>query len=962
MKNVNELLEEWLQLSLSEQETQLNDYLVENRDKLYDEELIELLLYGINLKDEVCNQTDQEEERLNYLITLNDSVFLRLWLAELYASDPDKESECEALIEKSKELMEQYDDNSFEDAKDYRDAHKKKMAEIRDTIRHNRYLRNSIYQLSLVGEDDGMIPESLTEYFAQLDLKTEYYRQVSHSVGHDHRRCYMFTGNRGTGKRTAAQRLYTKLKTIETLDQYDEISAITLFDPSNGYAGIADKIKEYRDSMLYIYDADELCLKGLLSQTGIEILANVLRTEPRVTVVLGGPQSELTQLVNSCQAAKEIFSLRFHFDDLSPEVLTQKACKYLIESGYKITVEAKERLSNYFGYEHKMRGSDFTNIHLAIKTIDNYILPHTISRVIKAHLSQTNEAMLITGDDIPQIRHRDPKAAIDRLSSLVGLENIKESIMAHASLVNLNRRRMELGLFNHMPPMHMVFTGNPGTGKTTVAELIGEIYHGMGVLSSGHLVETDRSKLVGQYLGDTEKNTLNAIKSAAGGVLFIDEAYNLFVEDSDRRDFGHRVIETLLTYLSLEQTNMIVVLAGYTAEMEHLLQSNPGLKSRFSYIFHFNDYTPEQLLKIGGFVLKREHYELTPEAEKKLSRYVVNAYNHKDDHFGNGRFITRLLTTKIIPSLGNRLIKLPAHNITNKDLVTITEADIPEIENLQALRSWDEAIINTAFEQLDNLAGLENVKRALHEYVVGTRAAYQHRIPLAGDDLTWSFLGNTGTGKSTVAEILAQVLQGTGRLPTAHFTTLNIEEFANLPNPMSVIEKAMMRASDGLLFLDLDSPQYDNYNFDSLQFWIENKRRDLRMSLAIVYAKTASDSDGVARNLVHNGLVPSNHILVFEDYKPEELLSIFKILLHRQYGLGITNEAERSVSDYINRMHGSRKRTPTNARTMQLLAGTVAQIALLRCVSEANAENQVTLADVSKLDWDGSLLYKRIGF
>ena len=307
MKNVNELLEEWLQLSLSEQETQLNDYLVENRDKLYDEELIELLLYGINLKDEVCNQTDQEEERLNYLITLNDSVFLRLWLAELYASDPDKESESEALIEKSKELMEQYDDNSFEDAKDYRDAHKKKMAEIRDTIRHNRYLRNSIYQLSLVGEDDGMIPESLTEYFAQLDLKSEYYRQVSHSVGHDHRRCYMFTGNRGTGKRTAAQRLYTKLRTIETLDQYDEISAITLFDPSNGYAGIADKIKEYRDCMLYIYDADELCLKGLLSQTGIEILANVLRTEPRVTVVLGGPQSELTQLVNSCQAAKEIF-------------------------------------------------------------------------------------------------------------------------------------------------------------------------------------------------------------------------------------------------------------------------------------------------------------------------------------------------------------------------------------------------------------------------------------------------------------------------------------------------------------------------------------------------------------------------------------------------------------------------------------------------------------------------------
>ena len=960
MENIKELLDEWRQLSLEEQETKLNDYLLENKDKLYDEELIEILRYGIDLKDKVCEVTDQDEEEVNYAVTLNDCVFLRLWLARLYASDPNLETEGEALVEKSKKLMEQYDEDSFENADEFIDAHMKKIREIEDLINHNRQIRQSIYKQEN-GQDDDMIPASLAEYFDQLDMKTLYYRQFSNYVGHSKRRCYMFTGNRGTGKRTAAQLLYAKLKTIEDIDNYDEISAISLFDPSNGYSGIAEKIKGYRNDMIYIYDADELSLKGLLSQTGMEILANVLRTEPTVTVVLGGPKNELTQLVNSSQVAKELFALRFHFDDLSPETLTRKACEYVIENGFKITVEAKDLLYNYFGYEHKMRGNDFTNIHLTHKIIDDYILPHTITRVIKNHLVE-GEATLITADDIPKIRHRDPKSAIERLSSLVGLDNIKESIMAHASLVNLNRRRMELGLFNHMPPMHMVFTGNPGTGKTTVAKLIGEIYHGMGVLSSGHLVETDRSKLVGQYLGDTEKNTLNAIKSAAGGVLFIDEAYNLFVEDSDRKDFGHRVIETLLTYLSMEQTNMIVVMAGYTAEMEHLLQSNPGLKSRFSYIFHFNDYTPEQLLKIGSFVLKEEHYELTPEAEKKLARYVINAYNEKDEHFGNGRFITRLLTTRIIPSLGNRLIKLPSDSITQKDLVNIIEADIPEIEDKKAPSTWDDTIINSALEQLDNLAGQDNVKRAIHEYVVSMRANHQHHVPTIGDDLTWSFIGNTGTGKSTVAEILAQILQGAGHIPTSHFTTLNVEEFANLPNPMSVVEKAMMRASDGLLFLDLDSPQYNNYNFDSLQFWIENKRRELKMSLAIVFAKTASDRDDVARNLVHNGLVPSNHILVFEDYKPDELLAIFKILLQRKYGLGITSEAEQTVSDYITRMHGSRKQTPTNARTMLLLAGTVAQIAQLRCVADASEQHAVSLADVSKLDWEGPLLYRRIGF
>ena len=387
-----------------------------------------------------------------------------------------------------------------------------------------------------------------------------------------------------------------------------------------------------------------------------------------------------------------------------------------------------------------------------------------------------------------------------------------------------------------------------------------------------------------------------------------------------------------------------------------------GLKSRFSYIFHFNDYTPEQLLKIGGFVLKKEQYDMTAEAQKKLARYVINAYNNKDEHFGNGRFITRLLTTKVIPSVGDRLIKLPPESITREDLVTITEADIPEVESQKSLLSWDETIISSALERLDSLAGMENVKQALHDYVVNLRANYLRHTPMTGDDLTWNFLGNTGTGKSTVAEILAQILQGAGLIPTSHFATLNIEEFATLQNPMPVVEKAMLRAVDGLLFLDLDSPQYKNYNVDSLQFWIENKRSELKMTLAIVIAKTVSDSDGVARNLVHNGLVPSNHILVFEDYKPDELLAIFKCLLSRQHALDITEEAEASVRNYITRMHDSSKQVATNARTMQLLAGTVAQIAQLRAFRNGEGQSAVTIDDVSKLDWDGSLLYKRIGF
>ena len=861
------------------------------------------------------------------------------------------------MVEKAKSVLDQYKGIYVEEQ---RDENIKTLNEITEKLNKE----NQIIEM----DNEAKMPKQFEEYLQLLQKKRIYQEAINENVGHTRHYGYLFTGNRGTGKRSSAKKMFEALRAIDPeVSSWVEIPAAQLFEPSNGFASINDTLSDNRKSMVYISDAEDLSMKGLLSQTGIEILATRLKTETSVTVVLSGRRTELLQLVNSCQAAKEIFIYQFHFDDFKPEELINIAVSYAKDHGYRFTEGALHDLFNYFGYEYKMRGSEFGNIHFVHHIIDDMILPALIQRMVNSSNqieADSEEATTIISEDIPKVRHRDPKKAIERLESLVGLENIKESIMAHASLVNLNKRRMELGLFNHMPPMHMVFTGNPGTGKTTVAELIGEIYYGMGVLSSGHLVEVDRSKLVGQYIGDTEKNTLNAIKSAAGGVLFIDEAYNLFADDTDTRDYGHRVIETLLTYLSMEQTNMIVVLAGYTIEMENLLKSNPGLKSRFSYIFHFNDYTPEQLMKIGGFVMKKEQYKITPEAEKKLTQYVINAYNNKDEHFGNGRFITRLLTTRIIPNVSDRLYRMKADKVTEDDLVTITEADVPDIEDRQRMLNWDSAIIDDALDQLNDLAGLEHVKKALNEYVVMLRANFVNKTPMTGSHMTWHFLGNTGTGKSTVAEILCRIMQGAGLLPTNHFSILNIEEFANANNPTAIIEKALLKATDGMLFLDLDSPNYKNYNTDFLQFWIEGKRKDLKMNLAVVIARTNDDSDAVARNLIQHGVVPSNHILVFEDFKPEELNGIFLYLLKKQFGMDITRDAKEVISQCIEQLYQNRQNFDVNARTMQLLASTVAQIAQLRIFKDEKAKrNTVIKADTDRLEWsDDSLLYRRIGF
>lgn len=957
----DELLVKIQSKSDDERENILNEYLLEKKAYLESEpsKLFPLLEHLLQLKEQFAAKEDVGSE--NYEIIANDCVFLSVWMAKLQLNVFNDEEKCMEYIEKANSYFDTY---SGEYVGVLREDNKKQIDELLDKVRNSHLETND----KKTNYDITNMPRPFDDHIKLLEMKHEYIVFVNKNVGQSRRHGYILTGNRGTGKRTAAQELYKRLCHLNPDDRikWKEVPAAQLFDPTNGFSGINTLLEENRYSLIYIRDAEDLSMKGLLSQTGIEILAAKLKSEPTVTVVLSGRRDEVTQLVNSCPSANDYFTYRFHFDDMEPDALTDIAVKYAAENGYSFADDAMKVLHNYFSYEYKVRGSEFGNVRLVHHVVDDLILPSLIRRVVKDDdLEKDKErATVIIADDIPKVRQRDPKKAIEKLESLVGLENIKQSVMAHASLVNLNNKRMELGLFNHMPPMHMVFTGNPGTGKTTVAELIGEIYYGMGVLSSGHLVEVDRSKLVGQYIGDTEKNTLNAIKSAAGGVLFIDEAYNLFTNDPDRRDFGMRVIETLLTYLSLEKTNMIVILAGYTIEMEHLLQSNPGLKSRFSYIFHFNDYTPEQLMKIGGFVMKKEHYEITPEAEKKLTQYVINAYSNKDEHFGNGRFVTRLLTTKIIPNVSSRLYKMDSASISREDLVTITEADIPDVVESHSTFLWDSAIIDDALDQLGELAGLEHVKRALNEYVVMLRANSLRKIPMDRNQMTWHFLGNTGTGKSTVAEILCRIMQGAGLLPTSHFSILNIEEFANLANPMAVIEKTMLKASDGMLFLDLDSPNYGNYNVDFLQFWIENKRKELNMNLAVVIARTNDNGDAVARNLIQHGVVPSNHILVFEDFTTTELMGVFVYLLKKQFGLDIADDARAAIVNCIEQLYRNRQLFAVNARTMQLLASTVAQIAQLRIFKgEADACSMVIKADTDRLEWnDNSLPYRRIGF
>jgi Holliday junction DNA helicase RuvB subunit len=257
------------------------------------------------------------------------------------------------------------------------------------------------------------------------------------------------------------------------------------------------------------------------------------------------------------------------------------------------------------------------------------------------------------------------------LMDLTGLTRVKSDVVSLANLVRVNQMRREAGLAVTPISLHLVFTGNPGTGKTTVARLLAEIYKSLGALSKGHLVEVDRSGLVGGYLGQTAIKTSDVIQKALDGVLFIDEAYALAKEDQD--SFGREAIDTLLKAMEDYRDRLVVIVAGYTEPMERFLISNPGLKSRFNKFIHFDDYGPEDLFLILEKMIGKNGYVATDTALAGLKRALSNISAVADVNFANARTV-RNLFERVQQSQADRLATLTS--LTRTDLMTIELEDL----------------------------------------------------------------------------------------------------------------------------------------------------------------------------------------------------------------------------------------------------------------------------------------------
>lgn len=790
-----------------------------------------------------------------------------------------------------------------------------------------------------------------------------------------------FMGNPGTGKTTVAHLLGAILKDMGLLSKghvvFEERSTLM----GQNYASEQEKtlqaIERAKGGILFIDEAYTLYKPDDKRDPGVNVIETLLtalsdENNRDWMLLLAGYTDPMLKLlsINPGLDSRIPECNRFYFQDYTVDELMEITNLYCREHNYRMTSEARKAFHAKVKKDYSRKTETFGNGRYIKNLLTTKVIPAMSVRVNKLSNPTLTQLVTIEREDIPQQKLKDYRKPLKKLQDMVGLNLLKQNIESHLNMVKLNMIRAEQGIPTEMPPLHMVFMGNPGTGKTTVADFIGEIYASMGLLSIGRVVKVERKDLVGTVIGETEKKTAEILNRAQGNVLFIDEAYTLFDNSKQGNDYGRRAMEVLLTTLSREQIDMLIIFAGYPKEMSQFLDMNPGLRSRIPYTFYFEDYSVDELMQIAKEVVQKQNFYFSPAAFSALRKVVEAQLQKKDSCWGNARFITRIISAYIIPAMSNRLMELPSHKLQNKKtLQMICKSDIPLSVDGMYSEDFDEKAIKRILKKLDAMVGLHQVKRAIHNFVDVARYCYQHGQPyFSRESMRWVFTGNTGTGKSTVAGIMGELLKAMNVLDKGHLVEVKAEELYSVPEYKvdELLQSAMNRSRDGLLFIDGDAPQFKNVetrlNGESLRFKLSSLMVDLPGVYALVIAEHAPRQHTLTKSLIENGMPEFNHTLHFEDYTENELLQILEQSLKKKK-LYFETEARCHMSAYIHHLCKQRELGYANARTMKLLANTITDKYLLRVsrLKESDTKS-IIWEDVKEFVWKQLNRNNRIGF
>lgn len=466
-------------------------------------------------------------------------------------------------------------------------------------------------------------------------------------------------------------------------------------------------------------------------------------------------------------------------------------------------------------------------------------------------------------------------SAFEKLEQLIGLENIKLDVKELTERLQGQRKLAKDSSIKISPPtLHMIFSGPPGTGKTEVARLYGELLHELGFLPTKKLIETDRSGLVGQYEGQTAQKTMAKINEAMGGVLFIDEAYSL--ANGEGNNFGKEAIDTLIKATEDNRDGFALILAGYDADMNRLLETNPGFRSRIPNEFKFKDYTSNELTQIAKMMLSSKGYkceDIMDEIDSYIQRESKNGGIE-----GNGRWV-RNFVDRIVK---HHMIRIGKSEVEDKSVVLKEDVQSAIGDSRASLeRSGMKEIKEEGLKKLDALVGLENVKSEMKRFMsflTVQRMKYQQGKTSNKPSMNMVFSGPTGTGKTTLGKIIAQILKGSGVLSNGQLLEVSRADLvgAYQGQTAKVTKDIVSRAAGGVLFIDeaqtLNDDSYGKEAINTLVQGMEKYDSDLVVILC-------GDKEEIQNMLSENPILQTRiaYNFDFPNYSPQEVFEMVKI-------------------------------------------------------------------------------------
>lgn len=751
----------------------------------------------------------------------------------------------------------------------------------------------------------------------------------------------VFTGNPGTGKTTVARLVSRILKAMGLLSQGQLVEAARQ-DLVGEYLGsTAPKtnaaLEHALGGVLFIDEAYALS-RNKHDPFGMEAIDTLVKGmedhRDNLVMVLAGYTNEMADFLKMNPGLQSRFPYIIEFPDYTSEEMYEILAGMVAAKDFSIDHGIKGQLLELFDSKQISGWNDAGNGRLVRNMLEDAIRKQSV------RLNQetgAREYKLLTAKDFG-IAERPSFELEPAFEKVIGLDNVKDFIRSLEKQILANEKRKKAGILTEQSQtLNIVFSGNPGTGKTTMARMLAEMLKSMGLLKRGHLIEVDRNNLVAGYMGQTAVKTTEVVQSALGGVLFIDEAYSLIEEGVQGGGFGKEAIDTLVRLIENHRNELVVILAGYTDEMEKFLRSNPGLRSRFPLKIEFPDYTSEQLTQITELQAKSKGFNLDLGIEQVLAEFYKKKQIPGKNDSGNGRLVRNTLEAAI-----------------RNQAVRIVEADHAGQDQLNMLTLTDFGLLEnqpkeTAMQELDSVIGLDEVKTFVRSLSAQVEVANKRKamgLPdMGAQSLHMVFKGNPGTGKTTIARILARRLKELGVIKLDHIVETDRSGLVagyvgqTALKTREVLEKAL----GGILFVDEayalfgDGQDFGQEAIDTIVKFMDDHRENIIVILAGYEDDTEQllDSNAGLRSRFPN-------VITFPDYSVEELVEI-SIRLLKPKGYELSPDGAKVLKELFARTEGSA--SAGNGR----LARNICEAAIRAHALRLSEIDQPTLEDLTLL-------------